>query len=91
MGEADSDKMAYSGLLAGPALTVGGTGGSGTRVMGQMLRAAGVCLGENRNGAEDSLDLVDAISELALKGEALLSRGSGCEPASEDLILWEMR
>lgn len=57
--------------------------------MGRILRAAGVYLGGNRNEAEDSLDLVCGISELALKGEALLAPELGGRPAPEDLILWE--
>lgn len=42
---------------AAPPLLIGGTGGSGTRVVAEIARAAGYYLGSNPNFALDSRDL----------------------------------
>lgn len=71
-----------------PVICVCGSGGSGTRILGQILRRAGVFLGDNRNGAEDSLDLVDTIGLLARDGEAALTGAPGTELPPRALELW---
>ncbi|MWP39322.1 sulfotransferase [Rhodobacter sphaeroides] len=68
-----------------PALVLGASGGSGTRVAGQLLRAAGGYLGGARNEAGDSLALVAAIEALAARGARLLEGG---RPEEADLALW---
>lgn len=40
-------------------VVIGGTGGSGTRVIARMVRDAGVFLGERLNGSDDALDLAE--------------------------------
>jgi hypothetical protein len=39
-------------------VVIGGTGGSGTRLVAQLLRSLGVALGDNVNNAEDAIELV---------------------------------
>lgn len=58
-------------LPAGPII-VGGTGGSGTRLIAQMLRSAGVDMGTRVNESEDALafvDLYDAYVDAFLRRE----------------------
>src|SRR3954471_11566351 len=40
-------------------VVIGGTGGSGTRVVARMLRTAGVFMGGRLNSADDALDLAE--------------------------------
>jgi hypothetical protein len=48
-----------AGWLERGPLVIGATGGSGTRVVARMARAAGVFLGDRLNESEDPWDLID--------------------------------
>lgn len=45
-----------------PPIIVGGTGGSGTRVLGEILKTSNIYIGHDLNGANDSRDLKDFFS-----------------------------
>lgn len=69
-------------------ISIGATGGSETRVFGEILRHSGIYIGKNFNNSYDSIDLISAISELALKGENLLEQDDDINPSPEDINIW---
>ncbi|MBD8524876.1 sulfotransferase [Pseudomarimonas arenosa] len=52
--------------LLGPVIVLG-RGGSGTRLLSKLIQELGVHLGSELNGAEDSMEWVDIVYELALR------------------------
>jgi len=53
-------------LIESPVITIG-RGGSGTRLISQMLQQLGLFLGNNLNGTDDSVEWADLIYEMVLK------------------------
>lgn len=49
------DMTVYTGGIPGPYI-IGGTGGSGTRVLARIVRRGGLFIGTNLNDSEDALD-----------------------------------
>jgi len=57
-------KFPYPKLASKGPILIGGTGGSGTRVLSKVLQLAGVYMGSRLNQSEDSLEMIGWLGQL---------------------------
>jgi hypothetical protein len=65
-----------------PPVVVGGVGGSGTRVVAEMLEALGIFMGDDLNDAHDNMTLARVFGSIRDRIQALGPVGAAADPAA---------
>jgi hypothetical protein len=74
--------------MPGPDI-IGGSGGSGTRVVARILRHGGMFIGTNLNDSEDALDLADYLDRWI--NVFLASRSSSLAPSRRTAMIHDLK
>jgi hypothetical protein len=72
--------------FAAPPVVVGGVGGSGTRVVAEMLEALGIFMGDDLNDAHDNLTLSRVFGSIRDRLQALGPAGAAADPAAAAFV-----
>ena len=69
--------------FAAPPVVVGGVGGSGTRVVAEMLETLGLFIGDDLNDARDNMTLARVFEAIRDRIQSLGPAGATVDPAAE--------